>query len=312
MNEIQDRQDNNATREDMLLEGMLNTCRGQHIDNTRIKNLVHAKIRAEEMQKRMTARRSRGWFAAAAAVVVLLTVGIVHFVGPKSVRLSSIAAEDLLSRGYCELVVPVGQTDELRLSDGTLLKVNSGSRVLYPEHFEGKERRIYTCGEVYLQVAKDKKHPFVVESNDFEVKVLGTTFNVCNYNDSVASVVLVEGSVEIIGRGDESVRMRPSDKCDLCNGGIKSLTQVDTANYTAWTRGLIYIDGESLGSLATRLSRYYGRRIQCDAALASVRIYGKLDLRDSVETTIAALAEIVPMQLTFSADGITMKDGASR
>ena len=313
MNEFNDKQGmNSATGDDKRLESMLSVCRGQHIDSSRIKSLVHAKIQADEMQKRMASRRSRGWFAAAAVIVVLLTVGIVHFVGPKSVRISSIPADELASGGYCELVVPAGKTDELRLSDGTVLKVNSGSRVLYPEQFEGKERRIYAFGEVYLQVAKDKEHPFIVESDGFDVKVLGTTFNVCNYSDSTASVVLVEGSVEVLGGGDESVRMRPCDKCDILNGGIESLTQVDPANYTAWTRGLIYIDGESLGSLAERLSRHYGRRIECEAALANVKIYGKLDLRDSVETTMAAIAETVPMQLAFSADRITMKDGASK
>lgn len=313
MNDIKDKQGNTPDMDDdMLLEGLLSSCRGQHIDNSRIKNLVHARIQAEQMRERMARRRRSRWLAAAAAVTILLTVGMVHFVSPKSVQLSEVAAEDLAARGYSELVVPMGQTNEVRLSDGTLLKANAGTRVLYPEHFRGRERRIYAYGEVYLQVAKDREHPFIVESEGFEVEVLGTTFNVCNYNDTTASVVLVEGSVEVTGKDDETVRMRPSYKCDLRNGGIESLTQVDTDNYTAWTRGLIYIDGESLGSLAARLSKHYGRHINCDASLASVRIYGKLDLRDSVETTMAAIAEIVPMQISYSAGVITMKNGATR
>lgn len=105
-----------------------------------------------------------------------------------------------------EVLVPAGQRSELRLADGTLLWLNSGTRVTYPTHFNGRQRKIFVDGEVYAEVMHDKRHPFVISAGDVEVEVLGTKFNMRAYNsDQLVEVALVEGSV----RFDVN-----SDKCD--------------------------------------------------------------------------------------------------
>ena len=82
---------------------------------------------------------------------------------------------------YNQLLVPAGKRARVELSDGTRLIVNSQSKVIYPRRFEGDIRKIYAQGEVFLEVAHDKKHPFIVESDDFKLQVLGTKFNISNY-----------------------------------------------------------------------------------------------------------------------------------
>ena len=76
------------------------------------------------------------------------------------------------------------------------------SRVVYPQRFDEKERRIYAEGEIYLEVAPDKARPFIVESSDFDLKVLGTKFNISTYDAlKETQIVLVEGSVEVNRNG---------------------------------------------------------------------------------------------------------------
>lgn len=90
---------------------------------------------------------------------------------------------------------------------------NSGSHVIYPSDFDKNKREILVEGEVYLEVAKDPKRPFFVKTKDFDVKVLGTTFNVSAYkDDAIASVVLVEGKVEVVTtiRKPRQIPMRKS------------------------------------------------------------------------------------------------------
>ena len=86
----------------------------------------------------------------------------------------------------------------LTFSDGTKIWVNSGSKVIYPVSFEKKKREIYVEGEVYLDVTHDTSWPFVVRTQQVDVKVLGTSFNVSAYkDDSNMQVTLVEGKVEV-------------------------------------------------------------------------------------------------------------------
>ena len=103
-----------------------------------------------------------------------------------------------------EVLVPAGQRSELRLADGTLLWLNSGTRVTYPTHFNGRQRKIFVDGEVYAEVMHDKRHPFFISAGDVEVEVLGTKFNMRAYNsDQLVEVALVEGSVRFDVNSDK-------------------------------------------------------------------------------------------------------------
>ncbi len=306
---MNEQEQNNRIRkigDDRALDRMLDACRFQPVDTTRIRSLVHEKIRNDKMARK---RRMRHIFAAtlsaAACVALVVAFGLSYF-SSSAPDLSSASVRQLARAGYKELIVPAGQREELTLSDGTRLIANSCSRVLYPGRFEGKERRIYANGEVFLEVAKDRR-PFVVESAGFDVRVLGTVFNICNTSDSTASVVLVEGSVQIDMGDDRSIRLKPNDMAELLNGDVTSLAQVDTDNYTSWTRGLLYLKGMPLSRLTQNLSDYYGIEIRCHSSLAEVKVYGKLDLHDNVDTVIESIREIVPMKITRSGNSIMLK-----
>lgn len=289
------------------LEAIFGSCRPEPIDNSRIKSLVHGRILAEKLARTRRMLRVSMWSGVAACIGLLCMVGARFVNTGTEIDLSSATLAEVDNAGYREVVIQPGKRAELILPDGTRLVANSHSRVLYPERFEGAERRIYADGEVYLEVTKDADRPFVVESRGFDVRVLGTTFNICNTSDSTAQVVLVEGAVEVTTDHDSKVKMRPNDLVDLVNGEVASMRQVDTNDYTLWVDGLLSLRGERLGRLIERLSEHYGLRIDCDDSLSDVKVFGKLDLHDSIDKVLESIGNIVPMEIEREGSLITMR-----
>ena len=154
----------------------------------------------------------------------------------------------------------------MALSDGTNIWVSANSRVVYPEMFEDDKREIFVEGEVYLEVSPDKKRPFIVKTNQLDVNVLGTSFNVSAYEDAKdITVVLLEGKVGIYTQ-ETSRMMKPGDKIEY-NKNTHQLvaTQVHPNDYIEWTKGNIYFEKESLENIMKTLSRIYDVEIRFDS-----------------------------------------------
>lgn len=291
------------TPEDKILEGeidrLVSRCRQsgpQQSSIERIKMMTHARIAADRARRR---RKVWGWISAAACVAVLLAVGLKFMLTPAQLQgLDAVSPSELAMQGYYETVVPAGTHYELTLADGTVLYANAHTRVICPERFDGSERRIYANGEVYLKVAKDPERPFIVESDGFSVKVLGTVFNLRNCPDGTSQVVLAEGSVAIdLESGQQSLRLKPNDMATLADGSVKSLRQVNPDDYTMWIKGLIYLDGVTMSQLSSQLADYFGTTIDCHQSLAGTKIYGKLDLNSSLDSVLESLKDVVAMKI---------------
>jgi len=90
------------------------------------------------------------------------------------------------------------QTRNLTLPDGTLLTLNAGSRITWPDRFSGANREVFLDGEVVANVAKDSEHPFIIHSGEADIRVHGTTFDLKAYHDaSILEIMLREGSVSL-------------------------------------------------------------------------------------------------------------------
>lgn len=198
---------------------------------------------------------------------------------------------------YNQLIVPSGKRARIELSDGTRLVVNSQSKVVYPRRFKGDIRKIYTQGEVFLEVAHDKKRPFIVESEDFKLRVLGTKFNISNYRESATNIVLVEGSVEVTDKNEKKAQLAPHDLLNIADGSIVCQKQVDVAEYISWIDGIMLLNGNTLSQIIQKLSIYYGVSIQCDPLVGSEKVYGKLDLKDDIDEVIECIQQTLPFTI---------------
>lgn len=190
-----------------------------------------------------------------------------------------------------QIIVPHGKRTRLTFVDGTQLFVNSCSRVLYPAVFDENKREIFVEGEVYLDVAKDTSRPFFVRTEGFDVKVLGTSFNIKSYKeDKEASVVLVEGAVEMTAKHtNETVRLKPGEKLTIASDGL-SIMDVNVNEYIYWKENILYLGNyKYCGDILNNLSRYYGIKIKYNENIGNIPIGGKLDVCESIEDVLEIL-----------------------
>ena len=146
---------------------------------------------------------------------------------------------------YNTIKIPYGKRFELQLSDGTIVHLNSGTTLKYPVKFiTGENRQVFLDGEAFFDVAKDKTHPFVVNANNLNVRVLGTHFNVSNYpEDKLTDVVLVEGSVGLYTanekfNAEKNTVLKPGFKGSFSKTDNHISTKaVVTDVYTSWIKG---------------------------------------------------------------------------
>lgn len=195
------------------------------------------------------------------------------------------------------ICAPFGYQTETVLSDGTRIRLNSGSRLEILPDSTGR-RSVRLDGEAYFDVAHDEQRPFVLETSGMEVKVLGTTFNVTAY-DGIQSVVLVEGRVEAKGVGaEESVVIEPSQKYEYdMERGTGDIEVINTEEYTSWIDGYVLLNGTSMYDIFARLEHYFGVEIDCrDADFRNVEVTGKLMLDGGLETALETLSLMVPMR----------------
>ncbi len=162
------------------------------------------------------------------------------------------------------LTTPYNATAEVTLSDGTVVTVNAGSRLVYPQKFVGATREVELQGEAYFKVKHDETYPFIVKANGVATKVLGTEFNVRSYSKGDTHVTLLQGSVLVSllpshtssTKSALSRRLKPGEDAAF-QGGSLSVNSVDTEIYTAWKNGEFYFDNETLLDIAREIGKWY-------------------------------------------------------
>ena len=142
---------------------------------------------------KLNSRRNRSWFAIAVSVAASIAVLVTLFVkdqwrGTDNFQIYTVSS-------------PIGQQTHTMLSDGTLVWLNSCS-VIEVVSLSGDQRRIRLTGEAYLNVAKEPTKPFIVETDNVNITVLGTEFNVNSYG-TTQSVMLVNGKVNVTDKKEE-------------------------------------------------------------------------------------------------------------
>ena len=165
---------------------------------------------------------------------------------------------------YNTIKVPYGKRFELKLSDGTNVHLNAGTTLKYPVQFVSDEnRQVFLDGEAYFEVTKDPTHPFVVNADDMDIKVLGTKFNVTSYSkDQKTYTVLVEGSVMAKNNlvTNEEVLLKTGNRVYFDDKNLKT-EPVEVKKYIAWISGeLMFID-DSFQVISNKLERKYNVEI---------------------------------------------------
>lgn len=295
MNDKIDNYQYDASLEDLKLKSFMDNSdpMEMNMDLSAIKQKTYRKIYE---RRRRTKQRLRTFVAGAAACALVL-IGLGLFYGSRVMSIINSQSETAQRMEQMQSIkVPTGQTMTILLSDGTKIVANSRTQVSYPRTFSGDTRDVQIMGEAFLEVAHDAEHPFIVHSGGFQLQVLGTKFNICNYRQSRSNVVLVEGSVEVTTQSSDKIVLKPSQMVDIRQGKIAELKHVNTSDYTSWINGVLNLNGDNLQSIVDRLNNFYGTNIVCPKN-APARLYGKLVLQPDIATTLQAINAIAGVEL---------------
>ena len=210
------------------------------------------------------------------------------------------------------LRVPCGGEYQLMLADGTRVRVNSESELVFPTCFNSDRREVFLKGEAYFQVAPDSDKPFYVRVNDYIVKVTGTTFNVTSYTDDPCTMTtLVEGKVSVYGNDS-------TWNCDLTPGhmlkfdkGTARVTseECDPRIYTSWIDGEFKFRDMRLEDIMKKLNRWYDFEVAYEEEeLKDLRFSGAAEKYNPVEFLLKMIEEVTKVRFDIEGKRIMVKN----
>ncbi|SHH81147.1 FecR family protein [Flavobacterium johnsoniae] len=214
---------------------------------------------------------------------------------------------------YNTIKIPYGKKFEVQLSDGTLVHLNAGTSLRYPVQFvKNQNRQVYLLGEAFFEVEKDKEHPFDVNTQNVNVEVLGTKFNVDTYSENPRTdVVLVEGKVSLYKdqkTKENQVYLKPGEKGSNERGQSEITTeQVNTEYYTAWIKGSLVFKNASFDDIIKKLERRYNVTFINRNKVLGKEIFNARFDNEPIEVVLKYFSDSYAIDYIIDRDKITIK-----
>ena len=211
---------------------------------------------------------------------------------------------------YTEVIAPPKHNSQVLLSDGTQVWLSPESKLIYEQQYGKNSRHVKLIGEGYFEVVRNTKIPFIVETQNLNIKVLGTSFNVEAYNDDERiRTTLVRGAVELNSEKLKSpVRLTPGDRftLDLVNNSAE-IEKVNTEIYRLVKDGLLIFKRNNLNEVCRKLERWFMIPIEYDGK-------GNTDLEftakfedESIERILEIVSETFPINYQIRNNQIIIK-----
>ena len=229
------------------------------------------------------------------AAVVAITLGGSYFYYQSSLEKELMAMQTI--------TVPAGQRINITLVDGTNVWLNARTSLSYPVKFGKNNRQVVLDGEAYFDVTKDKSKPFIVQTDNYNVEVLGTQFDVNAYSETGEfETTLMSGSVKVASASDstQKITLKPNNKVFLQDGKLH-VTAVDDYNPYRWKEGLICFKNETFTSIMKDFEKYYGLTIQIKNKNVFKYVYtGKFRQTDGIDYALRVLQKDI--KFTYQRD----------
>lgn len=255
----------------------------EDIDLERAKAAIRAKIRAKKR------RRTGVFMARAAAALVLPLLVFSYWLGQKHVATKDTYVAQQTAQA------PVGSRSSITLPDGSLVVLNSASRLTFPLEFKNGIREVTLEGEGYFEVHADRQHPFVVHSGDISVTATGTKFNVNTYTSNT-SVALLEGRVGV-DDGTNTTSLDPGQILLRSNGEI-SVEEADIELLCGWKDGIISFRDDSMDYVLERLGQIYGVDFEIkDPAVGEYLYHGTFSSKP-LDQILSVIEMSIPVKFT--------------
>jgi len=187
----------------------------------------------------------------AAAIILLISItGVSSYFISKS--------NLFYKNNWVEVSTQAGQQSKVTLPDSSIVWLNAETEVRY--HPDRRERKVYLNGEAYFEVKHSSDYPFVVETGDAKVRVLGTKFNVSHYPGAeFDKVSLLSGRIEMSLAGRKSpIELKPGEKVVYRPvTHVMTKMKANVQNEILWRQGILIFDNDSFNELIQKLERYY-------------------------------------------------------
>ncbi len=195
------------------------------------------------------------------------------------------------------ITTPRGGQYQLVLTDGTRVWLNAQSSIKFPTRFAGDTRVVYITGEVYFEVAKNKKMPFLVHTHNQKIEVLGTHFNVNTYVDEAAEkTTLIEGSVKVakVRDGFEEMNsaklLRPGQEALLTSeSSLIKVGAADTEAAISWKNGYFKFDKADIQTVMRQISRWYDVDVKYVGNKSNDLFVGKIKRTEEIQGILRIL-----------------------
>lgn len=215
--------------------------------------------------------------------------------------------DDYLTTKFDEIFVPKRGAYSFKLSDGSVVHLNSESKLRFPTTFSKKERRVFLEGEAFFIVAADKSNPFIVETSHNSVIAVGTSFNIKSYpKEDEIQTTLVSGNVNVSSDGNIK-NLTPNTQLLYSKSSCKiTIRKVNTELYTSWIDGMFKFDREKLINITNVLERWYNINIVFKStSIENALFTGDLKRYDNIDKHITML-QATTNEINFTKKGNTI------
>ena len=173
---------------------------------------------------------------------------------------------DVSNTVYIEKEAENGQKLTFDLPDGSIVKLNSGSKLIFPKEFDKDNRKVTLVGEAYFDIQRDVSRPFEIISDQLYVKVLGTSFNVKAYpNDVEKNVAVKSGKVEVRTLSNSHTAILNKSEMAVFNQQNKSFSSLPVADSVAvfgWTEQQLIFQNQQIGEIFKVMKRWFNVSIE--------------------------------------------------
>jgi len=237
------------------------------------------------------------------AAAILLLIG---FSGTIGYFISGSASKT--NSEFTEIFVPKGERSTVVLPDGSTVQLNSDSHLKFKSSFSSQKRGVELEGEGFFNVTHDKSRPFIVETPALQVEVLGTTFDVSSYpNDSVITTFLQTGKVKINSNKSDAIYLSPNEAFTYNKTTHESSkSNIQDQRFIDWTKGILTIKEETIGTLSNKLERRFNIHIKFGDDDVKNHMYTGSIKDEDLNTLLEALAFASSIQYKRNGDTITL------
>lgn len=195
------------------------------------------------------------------------------------------------------IATPRGGQYQLVLEDGTKVWLNAASSIKFPTHFAGTQRMVDITGEVYFEVAKNKKMPFIVRTQNQQIEVLGTHFNVNSYTDEAKeTTTLLEGSVKVAKLKNGAIQtnaakiLSPGQEASLTSADKAiSINPADLEAAVSWKNGYFKFDKADIQTVMRQISRWYNVDVKYQGEISADLFVGKIKRTEDIAGVLRIL-----------------------